>query len=65
MPMAYISTGWRPRRSLVFIGWGAEEYGFMGSLEWTEQFGKQLADRTVAYLNVDMAIEGRTVVLEH
>ncbi|KAK4318413.1 hypothetical protein Pmani_010582 [Petrolisthes manimaculis] len=51
-------TGWRPRRSLVFIGWGAEEYGFLGSLEWTEQFGKQLSDRAVTYLNVDMAIEG-------
>lgn len=50
---------------MVFIGWGAEEYAFMGSLEWTEQFGKQLVDRTVAYLNMDMAIEGRNVVLEH
>lgn len=50
--------GWRPRRSLVFCAWGAEEYGLVGSLEWTEQFGKQLADRAVAYLNVDMAIEG-------
>ncbi|XP_042870253.1 N-acetylated-alpha-linked acidic dipeptidase 2-like [Penaeus japonicus] len=51
-------TGWRPRRSLVFCAWGAEEYGLIGSLEWTEEFGKQLADRAVAYLNVDMAIEG-------
>ncbi|XP_045102094.1 putative N-acetylated-alpha-linked acidic dipeptidase isoform X2 [Portunus trituberculatus] len=51
-------TGWRPRRSLVFCGWGAEEYGLVGSVEWTEQFAKQLSDRAVAYLNVDMAIEG-------
>ncbi|XP_042222207.1 N-acetylated-alpha-linked acidic dipeptidase 2-like [Homarus americanus] len=51
-------TGWRPRRSLVFCGWGAEEYGIVASVEWTEQFGKQLSDRTIAYLNVDMAIEG-------
>lgn len=51
-------TGWRPRRSLVFCAWGAEEYGTVGSVEWTEQFAKQLSDRTVAYLNVDMAIEG-------
>lgn len=51
-------TGWRPRRSLVFLSWGAEEYGLVGSMEWTEQFGKQLQDRAVAYLNVDMSIEG-------
>ncbi|XP_064116822.1 LOW QUALITY PROTEIN: N-acetylated-alpha-linked acidic dipeptidase 2-like [Macrobrachium nipponense] len=51
-------TGWRPRRSLVFCAWGAEEYGVVASLEWTEQFEKQLASRAVAYLNVDMAIEG-------
>ncbi|CAL4210621.1 unnamed protein product, partial [Meganyctiphanes norvegica] len=51
-------TGWRPRRSIIFAAWGSEEYGLVGSQEWTEQFGKQLADRTLAYLNVDMAIEG-------
>ncbi|XP_069193341.1 N-acetylated-alpha-linked acidic dipeptidase 2 isoform X1 [Procambarus clarkii] len=51
-------TGWRPRRSLVFCGWGAEEYMAVGSTEWTQQFAKQLSDRAVAYLNVDMALEG-------
>ncbi|XP_069193533.1 N-acetylated-alpha-linked acidic dipeptidase 2-like [Procambarus clarkii] len=51
-------TGWRPRRSLVFCGWGAEEYMAVGSKEWTQQFAKQLSDRAVAYLNVDMALEG-------
>lgn len=51
-------TGWRPRRSLVFCAWGAEEFGVVGSLEWIEQFTKQLSNRAVAYLNVDMAIEG-------
>ncbi|ROT78135.1 hypothetical protein C7M84_003149 [Penaeus vannamei] len=51
-------TGWKPRRSVVVCSWGSEEYGLIGSQEWSEQFGKQLADRAVAYLNVDMAIEG-------
>ncbi|KAG0725840.1 N-acetylated-alpha-linked acidic dipeptidase 2 [Chionoecetes opilio] len=54
----YNETGWRPRRSLVFCGWGAEEYGLVGSTEWVEQFSTQLSNRVVAYLNVDMAIEG-------
>ncbi|KAK7082545.1 N-acetylated-alpha-linked acidic dipeptidase 2 [Halocaridina rubra] len=51
-------TGWRPRRTLVFCAWGSEEYGLLASVEWAEQFGKQLADRTVVYINIDMAIEG-------
>ena len=26
--------GWRPRRSIVFASWAAEEAGIMGSAEW-------------------------------
>ncbi|XP_068200487.1 putative N-acetylated-alpha-linked acidic dipeptidase [Palaemon carinicauda] len=51
-------TGWKPRRSIVFCSWGSEEYGLIGSTEWTEQFAKLLAGRAVVYLNVDSAIEG-------
>ncbi|XP_042226493.1 putative N-acetylated-alpha-linked acidic dipeptidase isoform X1 [Homarus americanus] len=51
-------TGWQPRRSVVLCSWGAEEYGLVGSMEWSEQFHKQLMARTTAYLNVDMAIDG-------
>ena len=29
-------SGWRPRRSIVFCSWGAEEYGIIGSTEWVE-----------------------------
>lgn len=32
----HISVGWRPRRTLLFISWGAEEYGMVGSGEWVE-----------------------------
>ncbi|XP_064117525.1 putative N-acetylated-alpha-linked acidic dipeptidase [Macrobrachium nipponense] len=51
-------TGWRPRRSIVFCSWGSEEYGLIGSTEWTEEFAKLLAGRAVVYLNVDTPIEG-------
>lgn len=27
---------WRPRRSIVFVSWGAEEFGLIGSTEFTE-----------------------------
>ncbi len=43
---------------MVFCSWGAEEYGLIGSFEWTEQFGKALSQRAVAYLNTDVAIGG-------
>ena len=31
-----IRTGWRPRRTVIFASWGAEEYGLIGSTEWVE-----------------------------
>ncbi|XP_052272880.1 glutamate carboxypeptidase 2-like isoform X2 [Dreissena polymorpha] len=31
------SGKWRPRRSIVFCSWGAEEYGLVGSIEWVEK----------------------------
>ncbi|XP_042865752.1 N-acetylated-alpha-linked acidic dipeptidase 2-like [Penaeus japonicus] len=50
--------GWRPRRTLVFCSWAAEEPGVIGSTEFAEQFSAILKDRAVAYLNVDMVMEG-------
>lgn len=49
---------WRPRRSLVFCSWGAEEYGLIGSYEWAEEHAKVLSQRAVAYINVDTAVQG-------
>ncbi|ELU09884.1 hypothetical protein CAPTEDRAFT_160163 [Capitella teleta] len=57
MGKAY-QEGWRPRRSIVFCSWAAEEYGILGSREWVEHYGKILGDRAVAYLNVDIAVQG-------
>lgn len=50
--------GWRPRRTLVFCSWAAEEPGVIGSTEFAEQFSAILKDRAVVYLNVDMVMEG-------
>lgn len=52
------SSDWRPRRTIVFCSWGAEEYGLIGSTEWMEQHFKVLSQRAVAYLNVDVAVGG-------
>ncbi|XP_031799502.1 aminopeptidase NAALADL1 [Sarcophilus harrisii] len=47
---------WRPRRSVVFASWGAEEFGLIGSTEFTEEFFTKLQERAVAYINVDIAV---------
>uniref|UniRef100_A0A8D3CHJ6 Aminopeptidase NAALADL1 n=1 Tax=Scophthalmus maximus TaxID=52904 RepID=A0A8D3CHJ6_SCOMX len=47
---------WRPRRSMIFGSWGAEEFGLIGSAEYTEQYFAKLSERTVAYVNVDIAV---------
>ena len=31
-----LSEAWRPRRTIKFASWGAEEFGIMGSGEWIE-----------------------------
>ncbi|XP_021351946.1 glutamate carboxypeptidase 2-like [Mizuhopecten yessoensis] len=49
---------WRPRRTVIFCSWGSEEYGLIGSNEWVEQYVKNLAARSVAYVNLDTAVIG-------
>ncbi|KQK09681.1 probable glutamate carboxypeptidase LAMP1 isoform X2 [Brachypodium distachyon] len=48
--------GWRPRRTIILCNWDAEEYGLIGSTEWVEENRAMLTLRTVAYLNVDIAV---------
>lgn len=50
--------GVRPRRTLVFAHWAAEEPGLMGSTEWVEAKENELRNDAVAYLNLDMAAMG-------
>lgn len=47
---------WRPRRSIIFGSWGAEEFGLIGSAEYTEEYIAKLSGRTVSYINVDIAV---------
>uniref|UniRef100_A0AAR2J4N0 Aminopeptidase NAALADL1 n=1 Tax=Pygocentrus nattereri TaxID=42514 RepID=A0AAR2J4N0_PYGNA len=57
--------GWRPRRSLIFASWDAEEFGLQGSTEWAEENAIMLQERAVAYINADSAIEGETHTHTH
>jgi N-acetylated-alpha-linked acidic dipeptidase len=52
--------GVRPRRTLVFAHWAAEEQGIQGSTEWVEGRENELRNDAVAYLNLDMAAMGGT-----
>lgn len=54
---ALLKTGWRPKRTLVFASWDAEEYGLIGSTEFVEQYSTELA-KAVAYFNIDAAVSG-------
>ena len=46
-------TGWRPKRTLVYAGWDAEEPGLLGSTEWAEQHADELRDKAAIYINSD------------
>ncbi|XP_052609046.1 N-acetylated-alpha-linked acidic dipeptidase 2 isoform X1 [Peromyscus californicus insignis] len=53
-----MNRGWRPRRTIIFASWDAEEFGLLGSTEWAEENAKILQERSVAYINSDSSIEG-------
>jgi N-acetylated-alpha-linked acidic dipeptidase len=54
---ALLKSGWKPKRTIVFGSWDAEEEGLIGSTEWTEQHVPAL-QHAVAYFNVDVAVAG-------
>jgi N-acetylated-alpha-linked acidic dipeptidase len=54
---ALLRQGWRPKRTIVFASWDAEEEGLIGSTEWVEQNAKAL-EHAVAYFNTDVAVAG-------
>ncbi|KAK0399388.1 hypothetical protein QR680_003022 [Steinernema hermaphroditum] len=57
MARAFVQTmkqhNWRPKRTIMFINFDAEEFGLLGSTEFVEEFTSMLKDRTIVYLNVD------------
>ncbi len=50
--------GFRPRRTIVFGSWDAEEWTLTGSTEWGEERRDDLGANGVACLNVDAAANG-------
>ncbi|MES1259178.1 MAG: M20/M25/M40 family metallo-hydrolase, partial [Gemmatimonadota bacterium] len=54
------SEGMRPRRTVVFATWDAEEWGLVGSTEWVQLMRDSLKANAVAYYNQDESAAGRS-----
>ncbi|MEK6478774.1 M28 family metallopeptidase [Catalinimonas sp. 4WD22] len=48
-----VKIGWKPKRTLIYCGWDAEEPGLLGSTEWVEDHLSELKEKAVAYINSD------------
>jgi N-acetylated-alpha-linked acidic dipeptidase len=55
---AEVKKGWRPKRTLLFATWDAEEWGLLGSTEYVEDDSLRLERGAVAYFNQDGAADG-------
>jgi N-acetylated-alpha-linked acidic dipeptidase len=55
-----VRQGVRPKRTIVFATWDAEEWGLIGSTEYVEEDSLRLSRGGVAYLNQDVAASGPT-----
>lgn len=53
-----LKAGHRPRRTIIFATWDAEEWGLLGSTEYVEDDTLRLLHGAVAYLNQDVAAQG-------
>jgi N-acetylated-alpha-linked acidic dipeptidase len=55
-----VRAGIRPRRTIIFATWDAEEWGLVGSTEFAESREGDLRRSMVAYLNQDAVASGRS-----
>jgi N-acetylated-alpha-linked acidic dipeptidase len=53
-----VKDGHRPKRTIVFASWDAEEWGLIGSTEYVEDDSLRLLRGAAAYLNQDVAAQG-------
>ncbi len=53
-----VKQGWKPKRTLVYCAWDAEEQGLIGSTEWVELHANELRKKAAVYINTDSSLRG-------
>jgi len=48
-----MKSGWKPKRTIIYCAWDAEEQGIIGSTEWVEAHAAELLEKGVVYINTD------------
>ncbi len=48
-----VKSGWKPKRTIVYAAWDAEEQGLIGSTEWVEAHADELRQKAAVYINTD------------
>lgn len=52
------AQGWKPKRTLVYLSWDAEEPNLVGSTEWVETHAAELKKKALIYINSDTNSRG-------
>jgi N-acetylated-alpha-linked acidic dipeptidase len=50
---ALAKAGWKPKRTIVYASWDAEEPMLLGSTEWAETHAAELKKKALVYINSD------------
>ncbi len=48
-----VKSGWKPKRTIIYTSWDAEEPMLLGSTEWAEDHAAELQKKAVIYINSD------------
>jgi N-acetylated-alpha-linked acidic dipeptidase len=48
-----VRSGWKPKRTLVYLSWDGEEPMLLGSTEWAETHAADLKKKALVYINSD------------
>ncbi len=46
-------SGWKPKRTIIYMSWDGEEPMLLGSTEWAEQHADELRKHAAIYINSD------------
>lgn len=58
------AKGFKPYRTILWASWDGEEPGLLGLTEWAEDHASKLQKDVVAYLNLDSAVTGNSLLME-